>query len=111
MKDKKFPLTQVTISNKIGRPINSIVWMSNLKYFYIQPEFFLQTFIAFFDELPWEQNGEETNSMRKNAIMEFDVSLKGLRFFMAKSEETNFPLNYFFTKEFHTMPILSLIHI
>lgn len=105
MKPKKFPLTQVTISNKIGRPINSIVRMSSLKYLYIQPDFFLQTFAGFFDELPWEKNASEENSWRKSASIEFKVSLKGLRLFISKEEETDFPINYFFNKEFHTKPI------
>ncbi len=105
MKNKKFPLSQVTISNKIGRPINSIVQMSNLKYFYIQPELFVKTFIEFFDELPWEKNASEKISLRKNASIEFKVSSKGLRLFIEKEEDTNFPINYFFNKEFRTKPI------
>ena len=105
MKNKKFPLTQVTISNKIGRPINSIVQMSNLKYFYIQPDFFLQNFAAFFDELPWEKNASEKISLRKNASVEFQVFLKGLRFFMEREDETDFPIDYFLKKEFRTKPI------
>ncbi|MFK7774844.1 MAG: hypothetical protein AB8F94_22075 [Saprospiraceae bacterium] len=105
MKNKKFPLTQVTISNKIGRSINSIVWMSNLKYFYIRPDFFLQTFVDFFDELPWEKNASEKTSLRKNVSITFSVSLKGLSFFMEKKEEANFPIDYFFKKGLHHKPI------
>lgn len=105
MKNKKFPLTQVTISNKIDRPINSIVKMSNLKYIYIQPDFFLQTFVDFFDELPWEKNATDENSLRKNARIEFKVSLKGLRFFIAREGVIDFPIHYFFNKAFHTKPI------
>lgn len=100
MKNKKFPITQVTISNKIGRPINSIVRMSNLKEFYIRPDFFLQTFAEFFEKLPWTENASQ-----KNTSITFSIFLKGLTLFMEKEEGTNFPIDYFFNKEFISQPI------
>lgn len=105
MKNKKFPITQMTISNKIGRPINSIIRMSNLKDFYIQPKLFLETFAEFFDDLPWVKNDLDNSVQTKKASIEFDVSMKGLRFFIEKNEEIDFPVNYFFKKEFRTKPI------
>lgn len=85
----------MTISNKIGRPINSIVRIGNLKEFYIRTGFFLQVFANFFDELPWEENAS-----KKNTSITFNVSLKGLTLFMEKEKGTNFPIDYFFNKEF-----------
>lgn len=100
MKNKKFPISQVTISNKIGRPINSIVRMSNLKDFYIRPDLFLHTFADFFDELP-----EKENASTKNTSITFNVYLKGLTLFMEKEEGTDFPIDYFFKKAFLPKPI------
>lgn len=105
MKNKNFPITQMTISNKIGRPINSIIRMSNLKDFYIQPNLSLKVFADFFDDLPWEENDLGNSIQVKKASLELGVSMKGLRFFITKEEDNDFPVNYFFTKEFHTKPI------
>lgn len=105
MKYQKFPITQMTISNKIGRPINSVIRMSNLKDFYIQPKLFLKTFAEFFDDLPWTKKNLDNSIQSKKASIVFGVSMKGLRFFIAKDDDDDFPVNYFFKKEFHTKPI------
>ncbi len=105
MKNKKFPITHVTISNKIGRPINSIVRISNLKDFYIQPKLCLETFAIFFDDLPWEKSDLDISVQTKNTLVTFGVTLKGLRFFMAMENANEFPVSYFLKREFLSKPI------
>lgn len=98
MKSTKFPITQVTISNKIGRPINSIIRMSNLKDFYIPPKLFLDTFVNFLNDLNY-------SALTKNTSIEFKVSMKGLRFFMEMENGNDFPVSYFLKEEFKTKTI------
>ena len=66
MKDKKQPKTHITISNKTGRSINSIVRISNLKEFYIQSFPFLKSFAELLNDLPWEKSATEENTLRKH---------------------------------------------
>lgn len=54
MKKQKFPITQLHISNKVGRPIKSPIHVSNLEELHIDPELFIKTFSPFFEELPWD---------------------------------------------------------
>ena len=100
MKQKKFPITEVTISNKIGRPVSCSIRMSHLKELRIQPHLFMESYSDFFENLPWEKKDLDKNNQRKNAIIRFGVSLKGVRFFMAKEDGTVFPIDFFFNKEF-----------
>ena len=100
MKNKKFPITHVTISNKIGRPINSNVRISNLKDFYIEPNLCLATFANFFEDLPWEKSNSNNSVQIKNTAAIFEVSLKGLRFFMEMENINEFPVSYFLKEEF-----------
>jgi len=105
MKKKKFPITQVTISNKIGRPINSMVQMSNWKDFYIQPDLGLKFFGELFDDLPWEKNDLGKTIGHKKASITFDVFMKGVRLFMEKKDESEFPVDYFLKKKFKSKSI------
>jgi len=98
MSNKKYPFTQITISNKIGRPINSIVRMSNWKDFYIQSDLGLKTFAAFFNDLP----------SNKKASIQFEVTLKGVRLLMKRKDETDFPIDYFLKEEAKTKAITHL---
>jgi hypothetical protein len=100
LKNKKFPITNVTISNKIGRPINSIVRISNLKDFYIKPKLCLETFAILFNDLPWEKSDAGNSVQSKNTSAIFEVTLKGLRFFMEMENINEFPVSYFFKEEF-----------
>lgn len=108
MKAKKFPVTQVTISNKIGRPIDSIIRMSNLKDFYIQPDLCLNSFQDFFESIPWETVSPNSSNSYKTVTIELKVNLKGLRFFIAK-EKNNVPVDYFFNKDHETKTIHHLV--
>lgn len=108
MKAKKFPVTQVTISNKLGRPIDSIIRMDNLKSFYIQPDLCLTTFNDFFKSIPWEITSPLPSNSLKTVGIVLKVNLKGLRFFIEK-ESNNVPVNYFFNKDFETKTIHHLI--
>lgn len=90
----------MTISNKIGRPINSIVRISNLKDFYIQPKLFLDFFDGFYNDLPWKKSDVNNSVQTKNTSAAFEVTLKGLRFYMAMENENEFPISYFLKEEF-----------
>jgi len=109
MKDKKQPKTHITISNKTGRSINSIVRISNLKEFYIQSFPFLKSFAELLNDLPWEKSATEENTLRKHESIIFETCLKGLRLSLSKKKENNLPNDYFFKKEFIAKPIHHLL--
>ena len=54
MSKNTFPITQVQVSNKVGRPIKSPMHISDLKTLGISPELFLEKFSPLFSELPWD---------------------------------------------------------
>lgn len=54
MSKNKFPITQVQVSNKIGRSIKSPILVSDLRTMGISPKLFLDKFSPLFAELPWD---------------------------------------------------------
>jgi len=54
MSKKTFPITQLQISNKLGRSIKSPIHVSNLKTMGIDTKLFLEKYAPLFSELPWD---------------------------------------------------------
>ena len=54
MSKNTFPITQVQVSNNVGRSIKSPMHISNLKTLGINPKLFLEKFSPLFAELPWD---------------------------------------------------------